>query len=87
MAMYEYLCENERCGRITEIELPLRDDKPASIPCENCGSPAKRYWKGSKIILPENFKAMGDSAPWENRFGKFNPGQKGKVFKGGGTRG
>lgn len=76
---YQYQCGNEGCRNIVEIEMGMNDEHPKTVKCQKCGGKAFRKF-GTAIHLPESFKAMGDSAPWDNSYGKFPKGTKGKYF-------
>lgn len=41
MPIYDYKCGE---GHMTEIKLPMLQETPASTPCSNCGSVAKRVF-------------------------------------------
>lgn len=38
--IYEFLCTNDICGAVTERIQRMTDERPDSIPCKYCSSPA-----------------------------------------------
>ena len=44
--IYEYECE---CGCVTEIDLPMADEKPETVECSECGEEAHRIFRAPTI--------------------------------------
>lgn len=77
--LYPYKCE--KCGESLDVEIAFTEEHPKLVECPVCKEPTmKRVWGASTIHIPENFKATGDSAPWDSQYGKFPKGTKGKYF-------
>lgn len=86
MAMYDYQC---RENHVTSVMLPMTDELPKTLICEECGEIAYRKFS-SNIIIPEHFKAGseicgGDSyASSDNLKASFShasrPSGKGKIY-------
>lgn len=86
MAMYDYQCKE---NHVTSIMLPMAEELPKTIICEECGEIAYRKFT-SNIIIPEHFKAGseicgGDSyASFDNLKSRFShasrPSGKQKIY-------
>lgn len=74
--LYEYICENEECKNIEEVNLPMKDVHPKTLTCSKCGKDCYRNFLTSSIVIPEGMKA-GNESPW--RYDK-NPSIHGKKY-------
>ena len=51
---YDYKCE--KCGKITEVDLPMKDDKPRTIDCK-CGGKMYQDLSSKTLFCPTYMKA------------------------------
>lgn len=62
MALYEYRCVD--CAQQVTRRFPL-GEAPATVPCPQCGSEAKRVWLSLRVIFrPEGW----DAHPEDRRY-------------------
>ena len=66
--IYEYFCDDEACGHVTDIEMKMADEHPKSVPCEKCGKDSFRRFTVSAVI-PDHMKATTDNTI---RYDKFS---------------
>ena len=52
--IYEYDCDY--CGKLTQLNLQMKEDIPAQIKC-SCGKKADRVWSNISVKIPEYMKA------------------------------
>ena len=59
---YEYTCEV--CGEEIEKQYRITEAIPSKVNCPSCEGKktASRNWKGSRIVIPESFRAVS----WDN---------------------
>ena len=63
--IYEYICENEDCKNVEEINMRMTDEHPKTVVCSKCGKDCYRNFLTSSIVIPDGMKAGHESWNYE----------------------